>query len=145
MRKIKTQQLTVQDLLHISAGNLDLVHKSVGVLLHDSGFMRYAKLTAENYYYWWHEAENKYLINKKGFTYSWADMEKTSKFDFLMTLVDYHKPAETIGRIINNALNIISALGDGINKKTGIPAWQEVFDMYYSGEAKRIEQMEFAF
>lgn len=123
--------MIVADISNIATGNFNSVHKSVGVLLHDSGFMRYRKLTEENYYYWWYEVSDIRLMNKKHFTYDWADMEMTRKFDFLLSLTKYHSRNESIYKIINNALNLMAAELDGKNIATGRRCYDEVFDMYY--------------
>jgi hypothetical protein len=134
--------MKVLDISNIAIGNFDLVHKAVGVLLHDTGFMRYKKLTAENYYYWWYEVDDVRKANKKNFTYDWADMELTGKFDFLLSLVKYHNLQEEIHRIINNALNLLPALNDGININTGRRCYDEVWDMYYRHWKPEIKQLE---
>ena len=136
--------MKVSDLHNIANGRYDLVHKSVGVLLHDSGFMRYRKLTPENYLYWWYEVDDpiakicpccsqKITDVKRLFTYEWADMEQTSKFDFLIGLLKYHKSEEDLHKVINIALNLDAAKHDGIDIDTGRSAYDFVFDMYYSG------------
>ena len=122
--------MKVQDIIHISECKFDAVHKSVGVLLHDMGFMRYGKLTQDNYNYWWYEAEEP-PFNSRIFTYDWADMELTGNFDFLLKLTKFHKQKESIYNIINNALNLLSAMHEGINMITGRKCYDEVFDMYY--------------
>jgi len=134
--------MKIQDLQNIIAGRFDLVNKAVGVLLHDSGFMRYKKLTPDNYYYWWYEVEQSEKINKKSFTYDWNDMEKTRKFGLLTALIGYHQPKESISRLLNNALNILEAAQDGINMNTGRPCVDEVFEMYYSGIKVTPKQLE---
>ena len=144
--------MKVIDLQNIIDGRFEFVHKSVGVLLHDSGFMRYRKLTPENYYYWWYEVDdpnskicpccNNEIKNvNKLFTYQWADMERTRKFEWLEKLVKYHKDTENLHRLLNNALNIIAAIYDGINLETGKEAWVEVFDMYYSNRKTYNKQL----
>jgi len=121
-----------------------LVHKQVGVLLHDTGFMRYGKLTDENYYFWWYEVKDplKTKPGKKTFTYDWTDMELTQKFDFLLSLAKYHKPNASIHRIINNALNLLEAHQDGINANTGMRCYDEVWGMYYGHRKPASEQPE---
>ena len=125
--------MRVLDISNIAMGNFNLVHKAAGVLLHDTGFMRYMKLTDENYEYWWYETENMQIkkADKKLFTYDWADMELTRKFDFLQSLVKYHGQEDSIYRIINNALNLLAAEHDGKNVNTGRLCFDEVWEMYY--------------
>ncbi|MDD6210549.1 MAG: hypothetical protein PUB21_08095 [Bacteroidales bacterium] len=133
--------MKVIDLENIIAGKFGVVHKSVGVLLHDSGFMRYKKLTAENYNYWWYEVSDKSKMNKRNFTYEWSDMEQTRKFHLLKVLLPLHSINENIHTILNNALNLISALHDGTNINSGQYCFKEVFDMYYSGRNKENKQL----
>ncbi|MCL2210801.1 MAG: hypothetical protein FWB95_02645 [Treponema sp.] len=136
--------MTVQDIIHISAGKFNAVHKSVGVLLHDTGFMRYKKLTADNYDYWYYEVSDikKDKPNKNNFTYDWTDMELTRKFDFLLSLTKYHSEETNIHKIINNALNILAAGNDGRNMITGRLCYDEVFDMYYGKHKPKVSQLE---
>ena len=136
--------MEVQDLHNIIAGKFELVHKEVGVLLHDSGFMRYSKLTPENYNFWWCEVDvSSEKINKKAFTYTynWEDMELTRKFDWLSKFLKYHKPTESIYKIINNVCNLIEADKDGKNLNTGRRCYDEVFDIYYSWWKPEIKQL----
>ena len=136
--------MKVLDISNIVIGNFNLVQKAVGVLLHDTGFMRYKKLTAENYKYWWYEIENIQIkkADKKKFTYDWADMELTRKFDFLQSLIKYHEPEDSIYRIINNALNLLAAEYDGKNINTGRRCYDEVFDMYYGQLKPELKQLD---
>lgn len=132
--------MEVKDLHNILEGKFNLVCKSVGVLLHDTGFMRYKKLTPENYNFWWCEVEDVSKINKHNFTYEWTDMVLTIKFDLLKVLLPFHKPNEDIHKILNNALHIISAQQDGINTSTGVPCVWEVINMYYGGKQRPKQQ-----
>jgi len=136
--------MKVVDISNIASGNFNLVHKQVGVLLHDTGFMRYGKLTTENYDFWWYEV--KHPLNtkphKKAFTYDWADMILTGNFDFLLSLTKYHKSNADIYRVINNALNLLAASQDGINANTGRRCYDEVWEMYYGHGKPRAEQPE---
>ena len=134
--------MKVMDISNIANKNFDAVHKSVGVLLHDSGFMRYRKLTAKNYEYWYYEVEDIKKINKKNITYDWSDMELTQKFDFLLSLLKFHKQEESIYKIINNALNLIASKQDGKNIKTGRRCFDEVWDMYYGHWKHEPKQQE---
>jgi len=134
--------MIMQDILNIATGNFNLVNKAVGVLLHDSGFMRYKKLTEENYNYWWYEVSDIRLMNKKHFTYDWANMELNRKFDLLLSLTKHHAQNESIYKIINNALNLLAAEQDGINVITGRRCYDEVWDMYYGNRMSGAIQQE---
>jgi hypothetical protein len=59
----------IKDLVNIVNGNFDAVDKSIGVLLHDNGFIRYNGLTAENYNYWWYACDDALNANPRHFTY----------------------------------------------------------------------------
>jgi len=132
------------DISNIARGNFNSVHKQVGVLLHDTGFMRYMKLTDTNYYFWWCEVKDplKTKPHKKAFTYDWADMALTQKFDFLLSLTKYHKPNANIYKVINNALNLLAANQDGINVNTGRRCYDEVWEMYYGHWKPVTKQLE---
>jgi len=136
--------MKVVDISNIAKGNFNSVHKRVGVLLHDTGFMRYVKLTDENYYFWWCEVKDplKTKPSKKAFTYDWADMKLTQKFDFLLSLAKHHKPNASIHRIINNALNLLEANQDGINANTGMRCYDEVWEMHYGHGKPEARQLE---
>jgi len=136
--------MKVADLSNIAKGNFNFVYKRVGVLLHDTGFMRYVKLTEANYYFWWREAEDplKTRPSEKAFTYDWADMELTQKFGFLLSLAKHHKPDANIHRIINNALNLLAANQDGINANTGMRCYDEACEMYYGHRKPEAKQLE---
>ena len=122
----------VLDILNIAAGNFGAVDKEVGVLLHDAGFMRYAKLTPENYEYWWYEVENPDGgQKKKAFTYDWADMAMTHNFGFLLSLAKRHGKKANLHKVINNALCLLSAAQDGKNADTGRRCYQEAWEVYY--------------
>lgn len=124
-------KIKVSDIKNLVEGKFELVNKSVGVLLHDSGFMRYAKLTSENYYYWWYEVEDFKKANARTITYDWAEMQKTRKFKLLEVLLPYHDPNESAYVVLNNALNIESAAQDGIDISTNRSCLEQVVDMYY--------------
>jgi len=136
--------MTVQDICNIANGNFNSVNKQVGVLFHDNGFMRYRKLTAENFYYWWNEVKDlqEEKANKSLFTYEWSDMVLTHKFDFLLSLVKYHDQLGSIYKIINNALNLLAAKYDGVNTNTGKRCYDEVWEMYYGRRKSASKQLE---
>jgi hypothetical protein len=129
------------DLQNIATRNFGLVPKSVGVLLHDTGFLRYKKLTPENYDYWWYEVDNP-TERICPFAYDWADMDVMPKFDILLSLVKYHKPQENIYGVISNCLNLIEAKRDGINLQTGRTCYDEVFELYYGWWKPELKQLE---
>ena len=140
-------KMVVLDISNIARGNFNLVHKQVGVLLHDTGFMRYVKLTDENYDFWWYEVEEKSCLSniknpEKQFTYDWADMDLTPKFAFLLSLTKYHAEKASIHKIINNALNLLEASHDGINANTGKRCYDEVWEMYYGHGKSKARQLE---
>jgi len=136
--------MKVLDVSNIARGNFNLVHKRVGVLLHDTGFMRYVKLTDTNYDFWWYEVKDplKTKPHYKAFTYDWADMNFTQMFDFLLSLTKYHKPNADIHQVINNALNLLAASRDGINANTGRRCYDEVWEMYYGHVKPIAKQLE---
>jgi len=134
--------MRVVDISNIAKGSFNLVHKKVGVLLHDTGFMRYRKLTCENFYHWWYEAEDPLKARKNLFTYDWADMDLTVKFDFLLSLAKHHSQKESIYKIINNSLNLLAAGQDGINVITGRRCYDEVWEKYYGRGKPEARQPE---
>ena len=136
--------MNVSDIRNIARGDPELVHKKVGVFLHDGGFMRYRKLTPENYYCWWYEVDNPSATKprKNVFTYEWADMETTEKFGVLLELAKYHDADDSLCTVANNALNLIEAWKDGINTVTGRRCCEEVFDMCYGRRKPKAAQGE---
>ena len=137
--------MRIIDLINFIDGRFELVDKKLGVELVETGFLNYAKLTPENYNYWWYEVKNINKINNKNFTYNWNDLTKTRKFKILEELIGFHKDNESLYTLLNNALNIISAQGDGINLNTGIPCFIEVFNMYYKNKKKQVKQLKIEF
>ena len=123
--------MKVQDIINISECKYDLVNMSVGVLLHDNGFMRYSKLTPENYDYWWCETKNPLDAKKNVYTYQWEDMQKTMKFNILMKFSKLHNPNDSLYKLLNNVINIISAFDDGYDMKTGMYACEDIYDKCY--------------
>jgi hypothetical protein len=66
-------------------------------------------------------------------------MERTSKFDLLVKLAThYHRPTDSLLSLMNNCLNIISAISDGINIQTGELAWVEVFNLLYPRKNRQL-------
>ena len=134
--------MKIKDIKNIIEKKFDLVDKKNGVYLVEMGFLKYEKLTPENYNYWWYEVEDKSKINKKIFTYNWKYLTKTRKMKFLELLIDYHEENENGYNLINNVLNIISALEDGVNIKTKRLCFDEVFEMYYGNRTKKPKQLK---
>ena len=56
---------TIKHIKVLLAEELELLPKSLGVELVDLGFLKYNKLTPENYNYWWYETADLSRINKK--------------------------------------------------------------------------------
>ena len=137
--------MRIIDLKNFIDGRFEFVDKKLGVELVETGFLTYTKLTSENYNYWWYEVENINEIKKKNFTYNWNDLIRTKKFKILEELIDFHKDNESLYTLLNNALNIISAQGDGININTGIHCGIEVFNMYYQTRKKQVKQLKIEF
>ena len=135
-------KMKIKDLRNYINGNFEKIRKEIGVVLVDTGFLNYSKLTPENYNYWWYEVENVNEINNKNYTYCWSDLKRTRKFKILELLIDYHDENESLFNLLNNSLNIISALDDGIDIKTKIPCFIEVFNMYYEGKQIKPKQLE---
>ena len=104
--------------------------------------LNYTKMTPKNYNYWWYEVEEINKINKKNYTYCWSDLIKTRKFKILELLIDFHEENENLFTLLNNCLNILSALEDGIDKKTKIPCFIIVFNQYYKGKKIKEKQLE---
>ena len=134
--------MKIKDLKKYINGDFEKISKKIGVILVETGFLNYSKLTPENYNYWWYEVENINEINKKKYTYCWSDLKKTRKFKILELLIDFHEENESIFILLNNSLNIISALGDGIDMETKIPCFIKVFNMYYEGRKIKDKQLE---
>ena len=101
-------------------GKLELVPKSLGVLLVDTGFLNYQKLTPQNYDYWWYEVPDKSQIDRNAFTYDWSDLIPTRKMKWIQLFIQYHKNDETIWGLINAILNVESAYSDGLRDLEGI-------------------------
>lgn len=134
--------MKIKDLKKYINGDFEKISKKIGVILVETGFLNYSKLNSENYEYWWYEVENINEINKKNHTYCWSDLKRTRKFKILELLIDFHEENESIFTLLNNSLNIISALGDGIDKETKIPCFITVFNMYYEGRKIKEKQLE---
>ena len=134
--------MKIKDLKKYINGDFEKISKKIGVILVETGFLNYSKLTPENYNYWWYEVENINEINKKKYTYCWSDLKKTRKFKILELLIDFHEENESIFILLNNSLDIISALDDGIDMETKIPCFIKVFNMYYEGRKIKDKQLE---
>ena len=134
--------MKIKDLKKYINGDFEKISKKIGVILVETGFLNYSKLTPENYEYWWYEVENINEINKKKYTYCWSDLKKTRKFKILELLIDFHEENESMFILLNNSLNIISALDDGIDMETKIPCFINVFNMYYEGRKIKDKQLE---
>jgi hypothetical protein len=88
-------------------------NKKIGIILHDTGFLRYSKLTPENYLYWWYEVKNLSELNKKTITYKWEDMFPTWKTNYLQKIAPMYKKNTDGYKIINDVLILICYLEDG--------------------------------
>ncbi|HRO75600.1 MAG TPA: hypothetical protein PLP27_05590 [Crocinitomicaceae bacterium] len=134
--------MKIRDLKNLIERNFDDVHKSVGVALVDAGFMKYAKLTAENYDFWWYECADVKSACKKKYTYEWLDLIPTAKFELIKEFISFHQEYENGFGLLNNILNIVSAKNDGINITTGRKCVDEVVELYYSGRKKQPKQLQ---
>ncbi len=132
----------IEHLKNLLENNFDLLPKSLGVELVDLGFLRYEKLTPENYNYWWYEVDNIKQINKNTFTYSWNDMVLTRKANLLIKFIDYHENDESMYNLITPILNIEFAKNDGFDIKTGKLELLRVIDFYYGHKLKKNRQLE---
>ena len=90
--------------------------KPLGVMLHDTGFLRYSKLTPDNYEYWWYEVEDIRKLNRKTYTYEWKDMIPTGKTNYLQKIAPMYKESTSAERILNDVLIYIEYLQDNENK-----------------------------
>ncbi len=75
-----------------------------------SGFLRYDKLTEENYAYWWYETGGE--IDKKAFTFLFDDISHTKKTDYIKLFIDYFDDDEPVNRLISPLLDIIASIED---------------------------------
>lgn len=132
---------TIKHIRLLLNNKLELLPKSLGVELVELGFMNYKKLTAENYNYWWYEVSDLSKIDKKAFTYSWQDLERTKKFKWLEKLIDYHNDDESMYNIITPILNLESAK-NLINIEKGKLDTDLIMGMYYGNKTKKVRQME---
>ena len=67
------------------------------VMLVDTGFLNYTKMTSENYYYWWYEVDaNKHKPNKNIFTADLSAFKITRKGEAIYKLkqLDYYKDSK---------------------------------------------------
>lgn len=123
--------MTIKDLRLIVSEDYRNAKKELGVLLIETGFLKYKKLTAKNYNFWWYEVKKKEQIDERNYTYSWKDMEKTEKFKWIEKLIDFHLETESVFTLINNILNILSTDKNAVDIKTRKNEQEEVFEFYY--------------
>jgi len=128
--------MKISDLRNIISSNFQAVKKEFAVELVNLGFLKYEKLTPENYNYWWCEVSDLSKIDNKNFTFEWQDISLTSKFNFVKIFIDYHKENESAYSLIGNILNIISASHDGINLYTDKYCFSEVVNFHYAHKTK---------
>ena len=133
---------TIKNLRHLIAKEYDFIPKSLGVELVELGFLKYKKLTAENYHYWWYEVVDSKKIDKKAYTYNWSDLVFTQKADLIFQFIRFYKDQESIYNLITALLNIESARFDGVCKHTGIKEYDRLINFYYSSKMKIVKQLE---
>ena len=121
----------INDLLNLINHDYSKVPKSLGLELVNLGFMNYAKLTQENYNYWWYEVLDKRQINKNKFTYDWKDLIPTSKFEKIKQYINNYKSNESIYNLITPISIWYSAEFDGLDIATGIKQTQIIENMYF--------------
>lgn len=118
--------MKVKDLKNIINRNFTNVDKKIGVELVDLGFMKYAKLTPENYYYWWYEVDDYSKSNKNNYTYDWNDLQPTYKMETIKYLITRHEDYESVYKVIDKVLQLHSSQHDGLSTIL------EVYDTLYS-------------
>ena len=94
MSKIHQKKYTAKDIKKLLNKEFEDYLKPLGKDLVNNGFLKYNKLTRENYYYWWCEVENLEDIDKNKFTYDLKNLEFTKKTKYLQKFINYF-PAET--------------------------------------------------
>ena len=94
MSKIHQKKYTAKDIQKLLNKEFEESLKPLGKDLVDNGFLKYNKLTRENYYYWWCEVENLEDIDKNQYTYDLKNLEFTKKTEYLQKFINYF-PAET--------------------------------------------------
>lgn len=124
----------VIDIKNFLDNKFELVPKRLGVELVELGFLKYTKLTSENYYYWWYEVDNKNELNKNNYTFNWNDLVHTSKMNLIKQFIIHHKPSENIYRLINAVLNIDASICDGIDKNTKESEFKRLINFYYKNK-----------
>ena len=134
---------TIEHIKLLIDNKLELLPKCLGVELVELGFLKYKKLTPENYNYWWYEVSENEKINKKAFTYNWNDMELTRKCSWLFELIEFHKNSESMYNLITPILNLESAKNE-IDIATGKKQTDIIKEMYYGKMANKPKQMELA-
>ena len=122
----------IKHLKYFLDSNFDMLPKSLGVELVELGILNYSKLTPENYDYWWYEVADKSKIDRKQFTFNWADLIPTSKMEMVKQFIKYHKENESMYILITAILNIESARFDGIDINTGKSEFERQIEFYYS-------------
>lgn len=136
---MKKCELLISHLRHYLDGKLELVPKSLGVLLVDNGFLNYQKLTSQNYDYWWYEVPDKSQIDRNAFTYDWTDLIPTRKMKWIELFIQYHQDNETIWGLINAILNVESAYSDGLKDLE----W--IINTYYGRHFNKTKQLQMNF
>jgi hypothetical protein len=121
-------------------GKYELLPKCLGVELVELGFLKYIKLTPENYNYWWYEVADLSKIDKKAFTYDWKNLEMTKKCDWFKELIGHHEDCESMYNIITPILNLESAKNI-IDIATGKLDTELLKEIYY-GNRYKPKQME---
>ena len=128
--------------IHLLLNNkLELLPKCLGVELVELGFLKYKKLTPENYNYWWYQVYDLSKIDKNKFTYNWDDMELTKKCNWCHELIEFHENSESMYNLITPILNLESAKNE-IDIKTGKKQTDIIKEMYYGHQLKLPKQME---
>jgi len=136
---------TIKDLRYFLEGSFDLIPKSLGVELVELGFLKYKKLTPENYEYWWYEVSDLSKIDKEVFTYDWCDLVQMNKMKMVKEFISYHNDHESIYKLITAILNIEAARFDGFDKNTGKLEFERQIEFYYGNRKKEDIQMMFKF
>jgi spore coat polysaccharide biosynthesis protein SpsF (cytidylyltransferase family) len=107
--------MKVRDLKNIINRNFTNIDKKIGVELVDTGFLKYTKLTPENYYHWWYEVENKKEVDPKNYTYDWNDLQPTYKMETIKYLITRHEDYESAYKLIDKVLQLHSSQHDGLS------------------------------
>lgn len=121
---------TIEHIQLFLKNEFELLPRCLGVELVELGFLKYKKLTPENYNYWWYEVEDLSKIDKKTFTYDWRDLELTTKCKWFKELINYHDKKESMYNLITPILNFESAKNI-IDISTGKLDVDLLKEMYY--------------